>query len=62
MIDDILLPEPLSKESLSSDMEGYITAGSKGIVNGRKRPIVDKFPDEEAEDVFDLDNNINSRV
>ena len=62
LIDDILLPEPLSKESLSSDMEGYITAGSKGIVNGRKRPIVDKFPDEEAEDVFDLDNNINSRV
>ena len=57
LVDDILLPEPLSKESLSSDMEGYITAGSKGNMNAKDRPVAHSI--EELDSVFDMDDTVN---
>ena len=58
--DDIYLPEPLSKESLSSDMEGYISASTKGTVNAKKRPVYDMNHIEEMDDPFDLEKSLNT--
>ncbi len=55
--DDILLEKPLSKESLSSNMEGIGSSGIKGsITSGGHRE--QKKP-ENIEDLFDMEKSIN---
>ena len=63
LVDDIFMPEPLSKESLSSDMEGYMTAGTKGSMNAKKRPS--EYRENELQEVthlFDVENSVNKTV
>lgn len=60
--DDITLPNPLSKESLSSDMEGFNVPGSVKGSMGIKRPVEYKeYTTKEEDSVFNMANSINSK-
>ena len=60
--DDITLPNPLSKESLSSDMEGFNVPGSVKGSMGVKRPVEYKeYVTKEEDSPFDMTRSINSK-
>lgn len=54
LIDDVNLQKPLSKESLSSDMEGVSMIGSKGNMSVAKRDIVTHKRNEVSLSEFDF--------
>jgi replicative DNA helicase len=57
LLDDINLDKPISKESLSSDMEGVSLNHSKGTVNAQKREV--RSSTEEFKDVFDFSKSLS---
>lgn len=60
--DDITSPNPLSKESLSSDMEGFNVPGSVKGSMGVKRPVEYKeYVTKEEDSPFDMTRSINSK-
>lgn len=56
LVDDINMDKPLSKESLSSNMEGINMNNSKGTQNAHQREV--RSSNEEFKDVFDFSKAI----
>ena len=64
LIDDIFETKPLSKESLSSDMEGVSQIGSKGMKTVSDRQTISSRQPEKAtlDDFFSHEKRLNKRM